>query len=295
MTRVLIIASLLAFSGVALSQQYGPPFDTGRQYDNATGTLRTPIPKDILASNTIENIYCSYGKLTTLMFNTKETIYPPVIGSPVVQVVLDSERRTVDIVPTIQKGETNMNIQIGKVMYSFYIHIGDENKTHFRKTYTTEDFTTANLPSNAKPMKPSEIDVVGLQNTFSRMVSDPTFAQRTSGIQHIALNRTYSWNNCVIHLSEGWKDVANDIIVLKVTYQNASDNALYLHAKQIQPYLGNKSIPVTAYTQIGPLLYPTQVEEMFLYIQGYRLALDNAWEIKLPPGSEAIRKTLGVR
>lgn len=293
MLKHLLLLCLL--TGPLIAQSYGPPFDGGKSFNPQTGAIRNKLPPNTLRADTIETIYLGYGRITTLSFNTNERIHQPRFGSPVAQIALNEETSQIYILPTVREGETNMNVRIGKKDYVFNLEIVKDDRVMFQKTFTTAEKIIGDLPSNAPPVKPHEIDTVKAEKIIRRMSKDPFFASQQRGVQQLAVDRSYAWNGCVITLADAWKFVAQDLLVLRIVFQNTTNQALYLHAKQVIPYVANKEFPVNAYTQAGPLIYPTQVEEIFLYSQGYRVSLDNAWEIKLPPQADAVRKLMGAR
>ena len=55
-----------------------------------------------------------------------------------------------------------------------------------------------------------------------------------------------------------------------------------------------RTIPIIARYKVGvgPVVYPGQLETVYLAVQGYRLSRLNDWQLGLPPDSEAVGSLL---
>jgi len=260
----------------------------------ATPPAQAPI---CLEPTKVENIYCAVGVVTSLEFLTDKHLETIKIGSPIAEVKYDPARKIIDIFPKITEGRTNMNILVDGTIYLFTINIvADGSKIDFRRTFTFQNEqpdADAAMMSKAPQLKPGEIDVVAATNQIEQAQLDPILRSKLTYYRMKPINKIYQWNGNLIHLLEGHQFVDKDMVVLKVQWLNEQNKAFYIKDSQYEVWVANKQIPVTARTQATDgTVFPGQMETVWLFIQGYRLSLDNPWELKLPPEASSIKALL---
>lgn len=258
-----------------------------------TPAAQAPIALD---ANRVENIYCAAGVVTSVEFLTEKPIDSIKIGSPIVEVKYDAQRKIMDLFPKIDEGRTNMNIVVDGTTYVFVIEVVTNQRIDYRRTFTIageDDAAASAMMAKAPRLRPGELDVVGAVNQIEQARTDATFRNKLPFYRTQAINRIYNWNGNYIHLLEAHQFADKDLIVLKVQWLNESPRAYYLKDSQIEVWLANKQIPVTARTQsTDGTVFPGQLDTVWLFIQGYRLSLKNNWELKLPPESDAVRSLI---
>lgn len=258
-----------------------------------TPAAQAPIPLD---TNRVENIYCAAGVVTSVEFQTEKPIDSIKIGSPIVEVKYDAQRKIMDLFPKIDEGRTNMNIVVDGTTYVFVIEVVTNQRIDYRRTFTIageDDAAASAMMAKAPRLRPGELDVVGAINQIEQARTDATFRSKLPFYRTQAINRIYNWNGNYIHLLEAHQFADKDLIVLKVQWLNESPRAYYLKDSQIEVWLSNKQIPVTARTQsTDGTVFPGQLDTLWLCIQGYRLSLKNNWELKLPPEADAVRSLI---
>jgi len=284
----------LILFGLAVIAPFGL-VNAAEDYPSAPNTPAAQKPLT-LAPNRIENIYSTVGVVTSLEFLTEKEIQQIKLGSPIAEVSFDPERRIIDIFPKVEEGRTNMNVVIDNCTYVFVLTVSLDGQVDYRRTYTLVGETAsqdAEVLQTAPRLKPSEIDVVGAINTIEDARTDPIYRAQLPMYRMLPLNKTYQWNGNLVHLLEAHQFLRKDLTVLKVQWLNEQDKAYYLKDRQYQVWVANKQIPVTASMQATDgTVFPGQLETVWLFIQGYRLSINNPWEIKLPPEASSIRKLL---
>jgi hypothetical protein len=242
----------------------------------------------------VEEVYAGFGVVTTLTFPPNKKISKITKGSPIIEVSYDKASNNVSIFPTVTTGETNINITIEGVTYVFVVHIVDDARVQYRRTFSfpKSEVVEGRPPVvvRAKPIQPQKINTVSAIKQIERARLDQTYneAVRHTMVQY-PIGKMYAWNGCVVHLLEAYHFVNDDMIVLKVQWQNTTRNALYLHAQQMRITIANKEIPVTAWQQLTPQLLPGQMDTAYLFIQGYALSGDNEWNLVLPPDATSVK------
>jgi len=287
---------ILSLSCVLAEPNFGPTFqkDTSNPYKSAEE--KAADATSLLDANKVENIYCAYGYTTHIKFQTKGIIQQITPGSTIVAVTQSPDKTGLDLFPQVTQGQTNLNVMIGGVTYVFVLHVVADNRVMYRRTFTVDLPTeeTAGTPKmSGPPLKPQDIDVVFYIKAIEKTRTDAAYnkaMQRT--MQAVPLDKIYNWNGCGVHLVEAVQFPKDNLVVLKVEWQNISDNALYLSADQYRVSVGNEIIPVTARSQLTPLLFPGQMDTTYLFIQGYNLTASNAWELALPPESAGVKQLL---
>jgi len=254
---------------------------------------------NFLQTNRVEDIYVGLGVVTSLKFEGKHPIESVRVGAPVMRVELDPNRpNTLYIYPAVAEGQTNMFVTINGVPYAFVVHIIADERIMYRKTYTlpdalaTQDGST--LPRVGGPaLQPQDVDVVFYINAIEQSRKDPTYYRAMKQTMQVEpLDKIYTWNGCGVHLVEAVQFPKQNLVVLKIQWQNLTENALYLSAGQYKVYVGNRYIPVTAKSQLSEILFPGQMDTVYLFLQGYGLTANNAYELALPPEAAGVRKLL---
>ncbi len=258
----------------------------------------TPVAQAPVALNpsAIENIYCAIGNVTSVEFITEKEIASIKIGSPIIEVKFDPERKIMDLFPKVEEGMTNMNIVVDGTTYVFVVKIVMGQKVDYRRTFSFAselEATDCAMMDKAPRLKPGELDIVGAISQIENARTDPVLRSKLPFYRMKPINKIYQWNGNLIHLLEAHQFVDKDLIVLKIQWLNETSKAFYLKDSQYQVWLANKQIPVTARTQATDgVVYPGQLETAWLFIQGYRLSLNNSWELKLPPEANSVRSLL---
>lgn len=258
-----------------------------------TPPAQTPIALD---ANRVENIYCAAGVVTSIDFITEKSIDTIKIGSPIAEVKFDPERKIMDIFPKVQSGRTNMNVVVDGTTYVFVLEIVTDQRIDYRRTFTFAREAEAGdsaMMSKAPHLKPGEIDVVGAIAQIKQASTDAVLRSKLPFYRTRAINKIYQWNGNLIYLVEGHQFVDRDLVVLKIQWLNEQNRAFYIKDRQYEVWLANKQIPVTARIQATDgTVFPGQMETVWLFVQGYRLSLNNPWELKLPPEADAIRQLM---
>jgi hypothetical protein len=260
---------------------------------NGSGGAGGKITPTALYPNYVQNIYCGFGITTVLELKTKTAVDSIQIGFPIVKVKYEPTLHTVSIFPTVTSGSTNMVISIGGVNYVFVLSIVNDGRVQYLRTFTIPSETDSEddaLVGGTKPLKPAQIDIVGAIKVIEQARVDPVFKAEVPNFRTMALGIPYQWNNNIIYLVDASEFLAQDLIVLKVQWQNQSNKAYYLDVSQYQVWIANKQIPVTARTQDRQILMPGETDTAYLFIQGYKLNINNNWSLKLPPEADAVRR-----
>ncbi len=266
--------------------------------DKETKTPQRPSNVGSLDENRIEDIYIGYNLLTTLSFKTKRQIQKITTGSNVVECQFDAELQQLELRARSDEGVTNMNIVIDGRVYRFIVHIVRDQRKFFARSYTIEEERDGDLfaaAAGAKPLRPDQIDVVGMTNTIERARIDQAFKRTVSNVFTQEIKKTYAWNGCPVTLHDATYFADTDTLVLRIEFFNNGSKALYLHAKQYRIMVGGREFPATVRTQLISTVFPGQMDKVYLFVQGYRVDPRNDWEIVLPPEAESIRSVLGVR
>lgn len=296
-----LIASLTLFvvcGSCFAVEGFGPTFarDTENPYKEADKQEPDKAAASELDSNKVQNIYCAYGYTTHIKFQSKYNIQQITPGSGVITFAISPDKTGIDIFPQVTQGQTNLNVMINGVTYVLVIHIVADDRIMFRRTFTVaspNDSATSAPKITGPPVKPQDIDVVFYITAIEKTRTDATYnkaMQKT--LQSFPLDKIYQWNGCAINLIEAVQFPKDNLVVLKLEWQNLTDNALYLSADQYQISVANQIIPVTAKSQLSSLLFPGQMDVVYLFIQGYGLNASNAFELSLPPESDGVKQLL---
>ena len=299
-----IFSVLLAFKPVTVKAAESDSFgtfqtDTSNPYltekEREAEDLKNKF--EVLQANKIQEIYVALNYVTALKFDTKASIEGVRLGAPIVDVRIDEARpNTLYINPKVVEGQTNMFVTIDGMPYAFVINVIADDRVMYRKTFTLPDALPKEqgLPSVRGPaLKPQDIDVVFYIDAIERARKDPTYFRSMKGVmQSVPLDKVYTWNSSPITLIEAIQFPKDNLVVLKIQWQNLTDRALYLSASQYQVYVANQLFPVTAKSQLSDLLFPGQMDTTYLFLQGFGLSADNAFELALPPEAAGVRRIL---
>jgi hypothetical protein len=260
----------------------------------------TPPARELLTPGVPEEVSVAPGRATTVLLHTGRKIAAISLASPIVSYKYDKSLNQLEITPNVRSPgvETNLNLRIGPNVYVLLVRVVSDVRAQFLRDFGLEDDPAAedeNALGQARPLKPSEIDLVGAARSLERAEIDPVFRQARPALRIETLDRLYLWNDCLVSLNAVAQFLDLDMLVFRVRWVNRTKEALYLDVRQYGLFAGGTSIPITARYQegAGPLIFPGQVETVYLAVQGYRLARHNRWELGLPPDASAIGNVSG--
>ena len=272
----------------------------GKGYASESKAKAPPPPSTTgtLNRERVEHIYIGFNLLTTLTFKTKKDIQKVSLGSNIVQVDYDAELQQIELRAKVEEGATNMNVIIEGQVYRFIIHVVQDPRRFFSRTYSVDEEESSEIlgaSANSHPLRPDQIDVVRLTQTIERARMDPQFKKTISNIFTVAMDKTYAWNSSPVTLHEVTYFPEIDTLVFRIEFFNRTDRALYLHAKQYRIMVGGKEFPATVRTQLISTVFPGQMDKTYLFVQGYKIDPRNNWELVLPPEADSVRAILGSR
>ena len=254
-----------------------------------------PPSRELLRPGVPEEVYVAPGRATTILLHTSSKVAAISLASPVVSYKYDKALNQLEITPTGRSPgvETNLNLRIGTEVYVLLVRVVNDVRAQYLR-----DFGLAGDPAadeegalgQARPLKPSEVDLVGAAETMERAETDPIFLRARPALRVEALDRLYLWNDCLVSLNAVAQFLDLDLLVFRVRWVNRTAEALYLDARQYGLFAGGTRIPITARYKVGagPLILPGQAETVYLAVQGYRLGRHNRWELGLPPDAAAL-------
>jgi hypothetical protein len=242
-----------------------------------------------LDSSVIEHVYTSFGLITTIHLATDNTIEDLKFGSDILTYEYDAEQNLLHLMPRIQSGVTNMNMMIDGKVHVFIIHIESDPRVQYRRTFTMkqDSRTQANL-ENAPVLQPGDVPVIPLIRIIERLQKDPTYASQVPNMRQLDVSKSYKWNGCDIQLKGVYQFPHIDTLVFRIEWQNVTNKLLYLNCRQYLLKIFNEKIPVTSATQNRESIYPGEMDQVYLFVQGHRLRLENEWELMLPPDEESV-------
>jgi len=257
-----------------------------------------PPSDEPLRPGTPAEIFVAPGRATTVLLHTGQKIAAISLASPVVSYKYDKSLNQLEITPTVRSGgvETNLNLRIGAEVYVLLVKVVSDVRAQFLRVFTVEGDPGADdegLLARARPLMPVEVDIVGAARAFERSEVDPVFRDARPSLKIEPLGQVYAWNGCLMAL-----DLAQfldlDLLVFRVRWVNRTDQALYLDSSQYGLFVDGVRIPVIARYQVGPepVVFPGQLETVYLAVQGYRLSRHNRWQLTLPPEGAAVERLL---
>lgn len=242
-----------------------------------------------LDSEVVQHVYTSFGLVTTLHLATSQKIEDLRFGSQIFTYEYEEKRNLLHLMPRVEKGVTNMNMMIGGKVHVFILHIESDPRVQYRSTFTMRDEVNVQTTLDSAPiMQPSEIPVVKLIKILERIEIDPSFLKEVPGLVRKDLAQTYKWNASEIHLMDVWQFPHIDTLVFRIKWQNSTNKLLNLNSRQFKLRASFKDVPVTASTQNREHVYPGEMDEVYLFVQGHRLTIENDWSVQLPPDEEAV-------
>jgi hypothetical protein len=151
--------------------------------------------------------------------------------------------------------------------------------------------------AQARPLPPAEVDIVGAARAMERAEVDAVFRRARPSLRIESLEQSYAWNGCVVSLQDVAQFLDLDLMVFRVRWVNRTDDALYLDPSQYGLWVDGKRIPVIARYKMGEgsVVFPGQLETVYLAVQGYRLSRHNRWQLGLPPDADSVARSLAPR
>jgi hypothetical protein len=240
-------------------------------------------------------VYVAPGRATTVQFHTAEKVAAISLASPVVSYKYDKALNQLEITPAVRGGglETNLNLRIGPEVYILLVKVVADVRAQFLRNFTVAGDRRADDEvglGQIRPLRPDEIDLVAAARTVERAQADAIFRDAHPALRIEPVDRAYAWNGCLVTLTDLTQFIDRDLLVFRVQWVNRTSDALYLDALQYGLFAGDRKIPITARYKIGvgPVIYPGQLETVFLAVQGYRLSRHNDWQLALPPDAAAV-------
>jgi hypothetical protein len=233
------------------------------------------------------------GMLTTVTFITDKPVESVMKGGPEINILRDGT--VVHIQPLVPEGLSSLTLRVEGITYVIRVRITTEDPAIPNPVFTfAKQGRFAELDhvlATAAPMKPSDIDLNGAIRTIERAASDPAFLATLRNYASLPLHKIYEWNHNEIHFLEAHQFADIDLIVFKLAWVNQQAVAYYLNQDQYRLFIANKQVPIQARRQLAPrsIIFPGQEEIVWLAVQGYKLRLDNDWELRLPPEASDLR------
>jgi hypothetical protein len=249
----------------------------------------------LLTPNQPMEVYVAPGRATTLLFRTSQKVAAISLASPIVTYRYDRALNQLEITPAVRSGgvETNLNLRIGPDVYVLLVKVVTDVRAQFVRTFDLANDTAADDEGGlgqARPRKPGEVDIVGAAHALQRAESDPVFLRAHPNLRIVPIGRYYQWNDCLIDLVDLAQFLDQDLLVFRIQWVNRTSDAMYLSPDQYGLFVAGQKIPITARYKIGngSVIFPGQLETVFLAVQGYRLGRRNQWELGLPPDAPAL-------
>lgn len=277
----ILFAALIATWGSMLHGQDSGPVN---------GTLSSPA---ILSPDSVMTVYGRKGTLTTVTLLTDKPVEGVMRGGTEINVV--QEANVIHIQPLIPEGMSSVTFRVAGVTYVIRVRITTEDPSipnpvfTFAKLGQFDDLDK--VLTNAPVMRPSEIDLNGAVRVIQRASSDKQFRATLRNYAVLPVRKIYSWNHNEIHLLEAYQFADLDLIIFKVSWVNLQGEAYYLNEGQYHIFVGEREIPIQVRQQLAPrsIVFPGQQETVWLATQGYKLRLDNDWDLRLPPEASQLR------
>ena len=259
------------------------------------GARETPVDGNELRAGVPAEIFVAPGRATTVQLQTEEKIAAISLASPIVAYKYDRSLNQLEITPTVHTGgaETNLNLRIGPDVYILVVKVVTDVRAQFLRRFTLEGDARANDEAGlarARALRPEDVDLVGAARTLERAETDQVFLQAHPNSRLKALNQCYTWNDCLVALADMVQFIDLDLLVFRVRWVNRTNDALFLDAGQYGLFVAGHRIPIIARYKVGAgsVVYPGQLETVYLAVQGYRLSRNNDWELGLPPDAVSV-------
>ena len=242
-------------------------------------------------------VFVAPGRATTIQLQTEQRVAAISLASPVVTYQYDKALNQLEITPAAHAGgtETNLNLRIGPNVYILVVKVVTDVRAQFLRSFVLAGEAAADdeaALAQVRPAKPAEVDLIGAVRTIERAQADPVFRAAQPMLRLESLDRSYQWNGCLVTLADEAQFLDRDLLVFRVQWMNRTDTALYLDPVQYGLFIGERPIPVIARYKVGvgPVIYPGQLETVYLAVQGFRLSRHNDWRLALPPEAAAVER-----
>jgi len=268
--------------------------------DTSLGTMVTKddlshAEGDRLNSEVTQNIYTALGYSTFLQFPKSSEFGVVTVGAKnYLSIEVKADQKAIILTPKVLSGQTNMTVVLNKQPYNFLINILPQGRIHFKRTFTFPYMTDegGKAVSFGPPVRPQDINA----NKYIALIENYGLPSAKAAdyrwMEHQELKQALTWNNTLVYLTDAFGFPRDNLVVLKVLHRNYSSKASYLAASQIMIYVANTPFPVTVGLQARPLLYPGEMDTVYLFVQGYNLRAQNDFQIELPPNSAKLNTYL---
>ncbi len=243
-------------------------------------------------------VYVAPGRATTVLLRTGQKVAAISLASPVVSYKYDKALNQLEITPTVRSGgvETNLNLRIGDEVYVLVVKVVSDVRAQFLRVFSIEGDPGPDDEAGllrARPLKPSEVDIVGAARAFERAEGDPVFREARPGLRIEGSIGEYPWNGCLLGLDLA-QFIDLDLLLFRVRWLNRTPEGIYLDPGQYGLMANGVRIPIIARYKDGDgeIVLPGQRETVYLAVQGYRLSRHNRWRLDLPPDSAAVNRLL---
>ncbi|HZZ58042.1 MAG TPA: hypothetical protein VFE31_09445 [Opitutaceae bacterium] len=265
----------------------------------AAAALRAAPPEAVpLEPGVPAEIYVAPGRATTVLLRSAQKVSAISLASPVITYKYDKPLNQIEITPAVRTGgvETNLNLRIGADVYVLLVHVVEDVRAQFVRTFILPNANPAGDEAElggARPLAPAELDLPAAARTMERAESDAVFraAQANLRLEPLAVARR--WNGCDILLDEAAQFLDLDLIVFRIHWTNTTPDALYLHPLQYGLVAAGRTLPVLArYSPDDAVVLPGAECRAYLAVQGLRLSRHNAWDLVLPPAADSVAASL---
>ena len=272
---------------------------TGPSFTSKPPRLPSSIPQKAwlgkerpkrLEENIIQDVYIAAGYVVYLSFPKETPIQNVYVGSAaMLSADVSPEQNSIALTANVLNGMTNMTVVIGGHPYSFSVHIVTSGEIKYTLSYTVPS-----LPENpdeirysfGPPLQPQTIEVQKYVDAIENRGQDSKLVRE---MLRYELNRVYTWNGCLVYLESAYCFPSDNMVVLRITRRNSSSKASYLNARQLRVRIANAYFPSSCAMQMNEIIYPGQMEHIYLYLQGYNLVARNNFELSLPPESKNLK------
>jgi hypothetical protein len=252
---------------------------------------------DELHPGTPMAVYVAPGRATTIQLQGPERVAAISLASPIVTYQYDKALNQLELTPAAHAGgsETNLNLRIGAKVYVLVIKVVNDVRAQFLRSFVLAGESPADdeaALAEVRPVKPADLDLPAAVKTIERAEADPVFRAAQPMLRLEPLERQYQWNGCLVTLTDEAQFLDRDLLVFRIQWINRTEAALYLDPTQYGLFIGERPVPVLARYKVGvgPVVYPGQLETVFLAVQGYRLSRHNDWRLALPPEAAAVER-----
>lgn len=251
----------------------------------------------VLTPGSIVTVNARLGMLTSVTIRTKEPLENVLKGGPEINELVDGN--VIHIQPTVAEGLSSLTFRVGGSVYVIRVRISPGDLVQPNPVFTVADagkLAGLDRPlAEAAALRPGEIDLNGAVRAIERADRDPAFRETLRNFAELPVRKVYSWNGQDIHFLSAYQFAELDLIVFRISWVNTQAAAFYLKDQQYQIYLGERPVPIQARRQLAAraIVFPGQQDTVWLAVQGYKLRLDNPWELRLPADARMIQALLG--